>query len=59
MINNIIFDYDGVIVDSEIIVARSFSRYLTERDINFDEKEFSKFAGKKTIQIGWIFNKNR
>ena len=51
MIKNIIFDFDGVLVDSEILVARSFCRYLSERNIIFDEKEFSKFAGKKTIQI--------
>ena len=51
MIKNIIFDFDGVLVDSEILVARSFCRYLSERNIIFDEKEFSKFAGKKTIQV--------
>ena len=51
MIKNIIFDFDGVLVDSEILAARSFHRYLSERNIVFEEKEFSKFAGKKTIQI--------
>ena len=51
MIKNIIFDFDGVLVDSEILVARSFCRYLMERNIDFDEKKFSKFAGKKTIQV--------
>ena len=51
MIKNIIFDFDGVLVDSEILAARSFRLYLSERNIVFDEKEFSKFAGKKTIQI--------
>ena len=51
MIKNIIFDFDGVLVDSEILVARSFCRYLSERNIIFDEKEFSKFAGKKTFQV--------
>ena len=51
VIKNIIFDFDGVLVDSEVLVARSFSRYLSKRNIEFDEKEFSKFAGKKTIQI--------
>ena len=51
MIKNIIFDFDGVLVDSEVLVAKSFSRYLYNRNIDFDEKEFSKFAGKKTIQV--------
>ena len=51
MIKNIIFDFDGVLVDSEMLVAKSFSRYLSKRNIEFNEKEFSKFAGKKTIQV--------
>ena len=51
MIKNIIFDFDGVIVDSEIIVARSFSFCLGKRDIDFHERDFFKFAGKKTVQI--------
>ena len=51
MINNIIFDFDGVLVDSEILVARSMREYLANRNIKFEEKEFSKFTGKKTIQV--------
>jgi beta-phosphoglucomutase-like phosphatase (HAD superfamily) len=51
MIKNIIFDFDGVLVDSEILVARAFNRYLYEKNIAFNEKEYSKFAGKKTIQV--------
>ena len=51
MIKNIIFDFDGVLVDSEVLVARSLSIYLAERNIEFEEKEFSKLAGKKTTQI--------
>ena len=51
MIKNIIFDFDGVLVDSEILVARTISRYLADRNKKFEEKEFSKFAGKKTFQI--------
>ena len=47
MIKNVIFDFDGVIVDSEIIVARSFSFCLGKRDIDFHERDFFKFAGKK------------
>ena len=51
MIKNIIFDFDGVLVDSEMLVARSFCKYLGNRDINFSEKEFSVYAGKKTVQV--------
>ena len=51
MIKNIIFDFDGVIVDSEILVARAFSKYLESLDIIFSEKDFSIYAGKKTVQI--------
>ena len=51
MIKNIIFDFDGVVVDSEILVARAFSKYLESFNITFSEKEFSLYAGKKTIQI--------
>ena len=51
MIKNIIFDFDGVLVDSEMLVARSFCRYLCERNIQFTENDFSQFAGKKTVNV--------
>ncbi|SVE23347.1 uncharacterized protein METZ01_LOCUS476201, partial [marine metagenome] len=51
MIKNIIFDFDGVLVDSEILVAKAMRKYLAEKNITFEENEFSKFAGKKTIQV--------
>ena len=51
MIKNIIFDFDGVLVDSEMLVARSFCKYLGKRNINFTEQEFSVYAGKKTVQV--------
>ena len=51
MIKNIIFDFDGVLVDSEILVAKAMTKYLAEKNITFAEKEYSKFAGKKTIQV--------
>ena len=51
MIKNIIFDFDGVIADSEILVAKAFSKYLESIDIIFSEKEFSKYAGNKTYQV--------
>ena len=51
MIKNIIFDFDGVVVDSEILAARSFCKYLKNLGIHLEEKDFAKYAGKKTIQI--------
>lgn len=51
MINNIIFDFDGVIADSEFLVAKAFSKYLKSIHIVFSEKEFSIYAGKKTYQV--------
>ena len=51
MIRSIIFDFDGVLVDSEILVARAFSRYLIESGYDFNQKEFSKFAGRKTFEV--------
>ncbi len=51
MIKNIIFDFDGVLVDSEILAAKAFCKYLNERNLKFSEKEFSIYAGKKTIEV--------
>ena len=51
MINNIIFDFDGVLVDSEILVARSFTKYMHNLGFPFQEKEFSQYAGLKTVQV--------
>ena len=51
MIRSIIFDFDGVLVDSEILVARAFSYYMIESGYDFNQKEFSKFAGRKTIEV--------
>ena len=51
MIKSIIFDFDGVLVDSEILVAKAFSRYMIESGYDFNQNEFSKYAGKKTFQV--------
>ncbi len=51
MIKNIIFDFDGVLVDSEILVAKAFAKYMQNFGIEIDEKEFANFAGKKTVQV--------
>ena len=51
MIKNIIFDFDGVLVDSEIIIAKALSKYLQNRNIDFNENDFSQLAGNKTVNI--------
>ena len=51
MIKNIIFDFDGVLVDSEILAAKAFAKYMNKYDIKIDENEFANFAGKKTVQV--------
>tara|TARA_B110000014_G_scaffold246567_1_gene219376 strand:+ start:187 stop:846 length:660 start_codon:yes stop_codon:yes gene_type:complete len=51
MIKHIIFDFDGVLVDSEILAAKAFGKYMQKYGIEIDENEFANFAGKKTIQV--------
>ena len=51
MIKNIIFDFDGVLVDSEILVAKAFSKHMQELGIKTNEKEFTNLAGKKTVEV--------
>ena len=51
MIKNIIFDFDGVLVDSEILVAKAFSKYMQELGIKTNEKDFANLAGKKTVEV--------
>ena len=52
MINNIIFDFDGVLVDSEILARKAFSRYLATRNLHLSEQEFSKhYSGKKLVEV--------
>ena len=57
MIKNIIFDFDGVLVDSEILVAKAFSKYMKELGIKTNEKEFANLAGKKTVEVIDILSK--
>ena len=57
MIKNIIFDFDGVLVDSEILVAKAFAKYMQNSGIDIDEKEFASLAGKKTVQVIDILSK--
>tara|TARA_Y100000590_G_scaffold47741_1_gene50537 strand:+ start:2506 stop:3165 length:660 start_codon:yes stop_codon:yes gene_type:complete len=51
MIKNIIFDFDGVLVDSEILVAKAFAKYMKKIGITINDKEFANYAGKKTVEV--------
>ena len=44
MIKNIIFDFDGVIVDSEVLVSKAFSKYFKKFGHSFKEEQFYKYA---------------
>ena len=57
MIKNIIFDSDGVLVDSEILAAKAFSRYMIRFGVDLNEKEFANFAGNKTVNVVEILSK--
>ncbi len=57
MIKNIIFDFDGVLVDSEILAAKAFAQYMQKSGIEINEKEFASYAGKKTVQVIDILSK--
>ena len=57
MIKNIIFDFDGVLVDSEILAAKAFSRYMIRFGVDLNEKEFANFAGNKTVNVVEILSK--
>ncbi len=50
MIKNIIFDFDGVLVDSEILVAKAFAKYMHNFGITINDREFADYAGNKTVQ---------
>ena len=51
MIKNIIFDFDGVLVDSETIVLKAFSKYMQECGIKTNEKEIANLVGKPTVVV--------
>ncbi len=51
MIKNIIFDFDGVIVDSEVLVSKAFSKYFKKFGYSFKEEQFYKYAGNKTVEV--------
>ena len=51
MIKNIIFDFDGVIVDSEVLASEAFAKYFSKFDYTIKEEQFYKYAGKKTVEV--------
>ena len=51
MIKNIIFDFDGVLVDSETIILKAFIKYMQESEIKTNEKP----KEKRTVLIKTIF----
>ena len=51
MIKNIIFDFDGVIVDSEVLASKAFSKYFSKFDQSIKEEQFYKYAGNKTVDV--------
>ena len=51
MIKNIIFDFDGVIVDSEVLASKAFAKYFSKVDDTIKEEQFYKYAGNKTVDV--------
>ena len=51
MIKNIIFDFDGVIVDSEVLTSKAFAKYFNQNGHLLEEEEFYSYAGMKTVQV--------
>ena len=47
MVKNIIFDFDGVLVDSEILFVKSVGRYFLSKGYDFEEKNFIKWLALK------------
>ena len=57
MIENIIFDFDGVLVDSEILAGRAFVKYLKSHNMLFSEQEFATHhAGDEEAPLEWEGN---
>ena len=51
MIKHIIFDFDGVIVDSEILASKAFANYFNDLGYSSKEEDFYDYAGMKTIEV--------
>ena len=57
MIKNIIFDFDGVIVDSEILASKAYAKYFKDLKYPLNEEQFYNYAGMKTIEVIDILTK--
>ncbi len=57
MIKNLIFDFDGVIVDSEILASRAFFNYLTNKGHKLTEEDLYRYAGMKTAKVIDVLSK--
>ena len=57
MIKNIIFDFDGVIVDSEILASQAYAKYFKDLKYPLNEEQFYNYAGMKTIEVIDILTK--
>jgi HAD superfamily hydrolase (TIGR01509 family) len=51
MKNTVIFDMDGVIVDTEPLHKKAYYQHFEELNINVDAELFSKFTGKSTLNV--------
>ena len=51
MKNTVIFDMDGVIVDTEPLHKKAYYQHFEELNINVDSELFSKFTGKSTRNV--------
>ena len=51
MKNTVIFDMDGVIVDTEPLHKKAYYQHFEELNINVDAELFSKFTGKSTRNV--------
>ena len=51
MKNTVIFDMDGVIVDTEPLHKKAYYQHFEELDIDVDAELFSRFTGKSTRNV--------
>tara|TARA_Y100001970_G_C14183807_1_gene831357 strand:- start:368 stop:1030 length:663 start_codon:yes stop_codon:yes gene_type:complete len=52
MIKHLIFDFDGVIIDSELLAARAFLKNLSRKNINYKLHHFAeKYSGNKMVSV--------